>query len=482
MDEIFPISDVWFYWTTIGLIAVIAFLFHILGYDVRNAPAYVRRNGRWLGFNTLLLLVAAHLLLLAPAPPAGSHCVDIHHVGGPLRVVLSCDSYDFIRAARHPGWLSMPESYRQGRPIQTMVASLLTLIEAPSPNSRAHEGSAEFDAALSGGQTKGQGFLGYPYGFRLHGWFAFVILNFVTLLVALMLFRSLIAPADNVAVALVAVLGVFIAFSDVVKGFFWSAHTQMWNVLMPLIAIALSNVFLKRPAPTWSFMAASGSLLGIGILTYASFIVCVAVVFVSMAAGFWMNRQRPNWPALFGKVTLFLSALAAPSLIWVGTIKKVTGSFAAPEVRDFRQFVWIIDSWKEGGAPALQRKAGLFFSEFGVHVWNELWPVLILFLIVLLFGLISREQLTTIVRGRSRLLIAAVITLLMCLPFFALMGFYRDRLAFNVAVPVFVIASVLLTGLLENASHPRRALMAASVVLAGACSIASALLRITWPY
>jgi hypothetical protein len=205
-------------------------------------------------------------------------------------------------------------------------------------------------------------------------------------------------------------------------------------------------------------------------------------VFVSMAVGFWINRQRPDWLALFGKVSLFLSALAAPSLIWVGIIKNLIGSFATPEVRHFRQFVWIMDSWKEGGADALQRKARAFFSEFGVHVWYELWPVLILLVIVLVFSLISRERLKTMIRGRSTLLIAAVITFLMAVPFFALMGFYRDRLAFNVVVPIFIIASVLLTALVENASRPQKTFMVGSVALAAACCIMAALLRVTWPY
>lgn len=59
--------------------------------------------------------------------------------------------------------------------------------------------------------------------------------------------------------------------------------------------------------------------------------------------------------------------------------------------------------------------------------------------------IMSPPRLKVTIRERSRTLGAAAITLVMCLSFFALVGFYRNRLAFNVLVPV-VIVSVTRTG------------------------------------
>lgn len=435
--------------------------------------------------NAVVLLVAAYALLLAPAPPPGSHCVDTYRLGGRLQMVLSCDSFEFIKAARHPGRLSMPGSFRQSRPLEIAAASLVTLLEVPNPGSYSHYTSPERDASLEV-RAKAQltRFLGYfPYGLPIQlGWFPFVLLNFVIMLVALMVFRRLAAPAGIAAAVAVAVLGVFVAFSDVMKGFFWSAHTQMWNVLMPLIAITLADAFLRQPVRSWKFMAAAGGLLGIGMLAYASLVVCIPVALISITLGFWMNRQRPALAVAGGKVCLFLAAFVAPTLGWTTLLKKVTGEIFIPESQQFREFVWLIDYWKAGGAPAVLAQMQVFGREFLMHVWNELWPAVILLAIAAAFGLMSPPAWKATLRNRSFALVASVITFLMCLAFFALMGFYRDRLAYNVAVPVFVIASVILTDLVERLSRTERIVALSLVALAAAGSVSAALLRITWPY
>ena len=449
----FPISDAAFYLATPVVLGLVVFLFRVVGYDPHRAPDYLRRNARWIALNAVLVIVAAHALMLAPPPPPGSPCAESHRVWGPLEMVVSCDSYEFVADASHPGRLSITNSYRQTRPLGIMVASLLTLAERP------------------------------PYVQLLQpGWLSFVILNFVLLLVALVLFRRLNAPASSAAAVAVAVLATFLTFNDVVKGFFWSAHTQMWNVLLPLISIALSLAFLRRPERSWRFMTATGALLGIGSLAYASLLVCLPVTITSIALGFWINHERPPLLSLFGKLCLFLGAFAAPMMIWTSIIKRTTGSFYYAETQCCRMFVWILDSWKAGGAQALQRQTQAFLGDFLIHLWHVLWPALVLLAITLLVGIMSPPRLKATIRERSLTLAAAAITLVVCLGFFALIGFYRHRLAFPVVVPVLVIASVIITALLERMPKKETVVTILLVVIAAGGFITSALVRITWPY
>jgi hypothetical protein len=448
----YPISHNAFDVATWVVVVVCVILFWTVGYDPRKAPRYFRNNLRWIVINTLIVIAAVHALWLAPTPPAGTPCVDIERVWGPLNMVLSCDSYEFIRIARKPGRLSRPNSYRQSRPLGAMAAALLTRAEPIGPYTLLPDEFAE-DAAQSPNRLRDVG--GYPYRQRIQpGWLAYIVLNFVTLLAALMLFRRLNAPRTKAAAVTIAVVSFFLMFSPVVKGFFWSAHTQMWSVLMPLIAIALSQAFLRRPTRSWLFMTATGALLGIGALAYGSLIVCVPVAILSIAVGFRLNREQPQFLPLLGKICCFLAAFAAPLVIWIQIIKMTTGSFYNAEIEDCQMFSWMLDAWRAGGAGTLISKAQPFLAEFFMHLWTVVWPALPLLAIVLLVGYKSLPRLREIIRERSQSLIAALITMVMCFGFFGLMGFYRDRLEFNVMVPIIVMAGIILSGLLER--MPRR--------------------------
>lgn len=442
-------SDLTFHLATFAIGALCVWLFSIIGYGPGRAPRYVRRRAQWLVLNALLVTTAAHLLMLAPPPPAGTPCVASQRVWGPLEMVVSCDSIEFVRVAEHPGALST--SFRQTRPLQTMGAALL---------SRAQVG----------------------YGPHLSpAWFSFVVLNFVTLVTALMVFRELVAPEGRAAAVAVAILGVFLAFNNVVKGFFWSAHTQMWNVLMPLVSIAISVAFLRQPDRDWRVMLAAGALLGIAWLAYQSMIICAVAVIAAGMLGFRINDTHPRWPHVLGKWSVFLALVVAPMVIWISVIITMTGNLNFPEVQGFRQFVWILDSWRMGGIESVQQQAGLFLGEFVTHLWPGLWPALVLLTIAVLAGSVSARRLRAAIAARALTVTAALITLILCLGFFALMGFYRQRLEFNVVVPVFVIASVILIGLIERIA-PKPAAVTVLVVMAAALAYITAAVDRVGPY
>jgi hypothetical protein len=451
----FPISDLAFYLATIAVLAFCVFLFRVVGYDFRRLPRYVLSNAKWIAGNVLLVTVAAFALMLAPAPPAGTPCVETYRVWGPLQMVVSCDSYEFVEGALHPGRLSMTRSYRQTRPLWVAIASLLTFAEFP------------------------------PYvQLLIPGWLPYVFLNFILLVISLMLFRRLIEPAAWTTSLAVVLLGTLLIFNDVVKGFFWSAHTQMWNVLVPLISISVALAFLRRPTRSWQFMAASGALLGIGLLAYGTLIIAVAAAVAAIALAYWMARERPPLLITLAKVCLFTAAAAAPSLIWMRILTMTTGSYYHPEFEDCREFVWMYDYWRGGDPQALQHqqlcgpvpRPGEIPGLFARHVWNVLWPVL--GLVVLPLAGVFSARFKESIRERSLILIAAAITFVICLGCFGLLGFYRNRLAFNVVVPVIVAASVILTSQIERMTKKHAVVTLLLLIVAAAACVMAALFRI----
>lgn len=451
-------GNAWFYLATPGVFVLCVLLFRVVGYGPGAAVPYLRRNARWVALNALLIAAAVHALMLAPVPPDGTPCVDSRQVWGPMTMVVSCDSDVFAQMAREPQRLAIPGYFRQSRPLLIMAASSLTLAEL-------------------------------PYGRHLPAeWFSYVILNFVVLLVALMLFLHLNTPAGTAAIVGHVALSTFLVFNDVVKGFFWSAHTQMWNVLTPLIAIALARALLQRPERSWRFMAATGALVGIGMLAYASLMICVPAAIVAIALGFWMRGQSPPLPIVMGKVALFVGAFALPSLVWIGTLLIKNGEYYSAEVQGCRYFIWLYDYWVAGGPIALEDaycgsrlRTGWFLGEFFMHLQAVAWPGLVLFAVASAVAVTSPKQLKTILWERSHTLTAGVITLIMCLGFFLLMGFYRNRLEFNIVVPVIVMMSVIITGLLERMPS-RQALGAVLLVAVAAGGCVTATLVLLGPY
>jgi hypothetical protein len=449
------IANEWFYLATVVILALCVLLFRFAGYDVSAAPSYLRSNARWIAFNSLLIVAAAHALMLAPVPPAGTHCVESRRLWGPLTMSVTCDSHVFATVARHPRGLAEPLSFRQGRPLMVMAASVLTRAEL-------------------------------RYRHLQPEWFSYVILNFVVLLVALMVFVHLNRPTGTAATVAVAALVTFLVFNDVVKGFFWSAHTQMWNVLMPLMSIALAQALLQQPDRSWRFMTASGALLGIGALAYGSLVVCAAAAIAAIALGFWVHGKRPRLPTAIGKIGLFVAAFVSPTLLWVGLVTIKNGAYHTSEFHECRQLVWIYDYWVAGGPIALENlqtcgkrlQTDWFLGEFLDHLQAVAWPGLVLLAVAVAVGIASPPRLKATLRGRAPTLIAAAVTLILCLGFFLALGVYRNRLEFNIVVPVIVMSSVVITGLLER--MPRKQAVATIVlviVAAGGCA-AAALVRL----
>lgn len=483
MREYLPLNDAWFYWASLAVLLLSILLFAVLGYNLRNAVAYLRRHWAWIGFSSLLIVVAVHVVMLAPAPPAASHCVERHQVWGPFEMILTCDSFEFIRDARHPGRLSMPGSYRQTRPLQIMAAAGLTLIERPNWHSHAHYIAPEGGLSINGGPCDNciQKSVGYPYGLHLQpGWLPYVVLNFIILLSGLVLFKRLIAPRAAASLLLTAILAVFLVFNDAVRGFFWSAHLQMWNVTMPLVCVALGEALLLQPNRSWRFFVATGALLGIASLAYASFVVCLPVVMVTILLGFWYKRERPSWLSVAGKLAAFLAAFALPSAVWIKIVIHLTGMFLNSEITQFREFVWTLDSWKAGGLPRLLRDAAVFAHPFFWCLASVIWAPAILLMIALLTT--TRSIIRTIAKEHLPIVISALLTAMSCFGFFGLMGFYRSRLEFNIVVPLFVLAGIFLRDILEKGPAQGAARQLILPGLAAFAYITVALVTINWPY
>jgi hypothetical protein len=445
----YPISNGALYVGTAIALLAIAGLWAAIGFTPRRCLLWAKQHWRLTVLYTVVALVLVHLVFVAPAVPRGHPCVTVVKPAGGLSFGVSCDSDAFISIAREPGSISLEDSFRQGRPLQALVAALGARVEDPR---------GDCNPCL-------QDPAGNPYGYEQQpGWLPYVVLNFLQLLAAVLLFDRLLRREGSGASLPVLLLAVLLLANVVTKNFFWSAHTQMWNILVPTICVAACASLVRRPERGWRYMGVVGLLLGFGTLAYGGVIVIVPALIVAMAIGRRLSGTRLSTASFVGPVSALVAGTLVPLVAWIGLILATTGSFYSAETEAYRQWVWMADALDRGGVGELLDETGAMLDAFWTSVRTIIWPPLLLLAGVLALARVTGVSLWGLAAERRDVAIAIAVSLAVFLPFFALQGFYRERLAFNLAVPVIIAVGVVAVEIARRAT--RTQLVALNLVLA----------------
>lgn len=469
--QAYPISEGVLFAGTICVLALAGWLLAVVGLPPRRILTWLRTHWRLTALYSVVVLVGVHLLFLAPPPKHGTQCVETDHPFiHSLSFTINCDSLIFEDLARHPQKLAARDQFFQDRPLQPLVAALLTRVEDPGgERSPPHPGPCR--GCL-------ERLIGYPYGSKGQpgqpGWLPYVFINFLELVVALILFDRLLRGGTRFCLP-VLLLGLLLIFNEPVKNFFWSAHTQMWNVLMPLLSIAACAALVRQPARGWRYMGALGLLIGIGALAYASVVVIAPAVVLAEIVGCRL-KHVPVLTRRFGlSVVLLAAGTIGPFLAWASLVRAVSGGFLDAATKYYGEYVWISHALRLGGLSELLHQTEIYlgflhqpasyYGQFAPDLFVMLWPALLILVFLAEIGYAGRVRWHDLTEARRDVLVGVGATLLICLPFFALQGFYRDRLEFNFTVPVIVTAG--LAALEIRRLTPRRSFaVAVNVVLA----------------
>lgn len=405
---------------------------------------------RW--WPPLAILAIALLFLLSPAvlPENETNlcCKDLRLTPA-LGFPLNCDSQIFLGLAADPGALFDGEGAGwtwQSRPLFIGAAAL---------------SRAWVLTALD--------FLGvHPHRVRhveIAGWLGYVLLNFLLLTAALRLFQRSFENVPVPAAALAAAM-TFLAANHVVKTYFWTPHTQILNIFLPVLAILLTARALDS-----SVERRSGSetglllLLGFCSLAYGSFLAAGAAVAI---AGSWRQyRLEPLWPGAFVESGKRLALVLLPSLAWVAWFRLRLGGFYSRETEQYHEFVW---PWKalQEGLPALVRKAADFQDRFFEVTFAEIAIPLALLVLVLVVALREKFDPAQMAPASNRLVRASLIVLTINAAFYAGLGFYSGRLSWNLYPEILTIVLVLGAELVRGGKLPRETLNRAAIALGGA--------------
>jgi hypothetical protein len=412
-------------------------------------------------------LVAVGLYLLSPKPEGRHFCGQTVQLGRQLSFPLNCDSMEFIDDAISPSSLLKPGNERQERPLFVTAAAIPTQLLIQSRfwriiPERVYHSFSTFPAfsahyAKHHISTRWSDYAKYCFC----AYIAYIALNGIIVVAALLLFNWLTITTWKPNGIVIAFASLLLA-NDVVKAFFWSPHTQMLNLVVPLGAVLVCDALLRVPIRSLGFMWTLGCAIGILTLTYGSFPVLVLAGMLGLAIRLFSKEIHIS-PLRFSTQSLALvTGLALPSVIWIALCHVVAGGYHNRELTLYHQFIWVWESAHLGWAQLLVASTSNLVQFLAVLLPVSYFPVLLLVGIVVV-GIALRVPIGLVLHERSTTFIAIAVSTFVCLVYFYFLGTYRERLALNIVLPLLVAAAIFAIGVLKRAERTLAVVIVQSV-------------------
>ena len=382
----------------------------------------------------LIAIVSGSYLLAPPARVQDKLCGRTVHLGALLSFPLNCDSPELVLCAVEPSHLLVPNSIRQDRPVYVILAALVTRLVLASEVWRlVPMGIYRSIAVLHAGTSMN---LAHLY---LCGYLAYIVMNAVVILATLLLFHWLVVQQWSANLIVIGFASLLLT-NDVVKAFFWTPHLQLFNLMVPLCAVAFAQEIFRRPNWSIRWLGAIGLTIGLFSLAYGSFAVCVATGVVALALRLRWFRPCISFREFLANSGVLAVGFALPTLAWIETCKIVAGSYYNLEFARYHEFAWVEMSEQVGIDHLCSDLAS------NMHLFlNALLPVLLfavlLLIAVLATGLVMGAPMRSILAERGFTLIAIAITIAVCFGFFYFAGLYKQRLGQNLAIPMLLAAA-----------------------------------------
>jgi len=416
---------------------------------------------------TLLVLAVNVSFWFAPAPlgqPDVEYWGHYQRVGPGLGFVVNHDSYGYLLVARQPARLLRPGEVRQSRPLYALLGAAV---------------GPPLAAALHAAQTAG--IIAPGADAELLTWAGFyggyVLLNGLALLLSLLLLRYLVGQlsagqgaASQGTAWYFWPLAWVLAANPVTKAFFWTAHQQMFTLLVPLVCVALAGGLRQRAArgcrARWARWAGWSVGLGVLPLLYGSFVLAWPALLYGLR-GLSAHPAEANEAAAAAGATrgalirrtarqaLSAGLFALPTLAWMGLLRTQGTGYYNHEAARYHQLVWLLEAphWPPGRFLALiAGKLGAYASS-----WERLtlWLLLAAGLLAATRWrvravaraaaaepgrpLLPRRPLVAAPWGGALAWVAGLVGL-----FFGLLGYYPSRLAYALLPLVLGLLAALL--------------------------------------
>jgi hypothetical protein len=418
---------------------------------VASDRGWTRRHLAWLLF-LLMLAVFTAGRLVGPRVPDDEQkkwCVVNVHITALLGVSLNCDAPEFMRLAAHPAELLKPSTPRQSRPGLPAAAWLVALPLQPLvslvPRLVARPERADIDPARI---SEGLASFGAVY-------VAYVVLNLLTLCCSFQAFRRIYQihqPTDEPgAVAIVAVsFATLMIATYPVTTHLLSPHTQLFNTLVPLLALLFAIRAHNGALEDVRFAAMVGAIVGFGQTAYAVFILIPMIVLL-FAGLHWIRHRRGEATLLLLRNAAVLAALTvAPTLLWYACIRLSGNEFHLHEVESDGSFIWILTSLQQGGEHFRSELARRFDYQLAglvtlLPMIKVMTAVTLGFLAAAAVWLKERRLVLQLIGDTWPTFAIALIVALIFFVFYVGVGTFQVRLSYPALPPLIAAGAALAT-------------------------------------
>jgi hypothetical protein len=308
-----------------------------------------------------LLLVVSLSFWLSPVPqgqPDVEYWGHYARVGPGLGFIVNHDSYGYLEVAQEPHRLLLPQEVRQSRPLYALLGATV---------------GYPLTAALRLAARVGLAPAWPPADFQFYGFYSgYVLLNALTLLASLLLFRQLfygLAGERGQAWQFYTLAWVLVA-TPITKAFFWTAHQQMLAFLVPLFCLLLALRLGQRPL-TWRSLTGLSLLLGLLPLVYGSFVLAWPALAYGVARPVVVAGLAPGrWKALAGRLLLSAVLFGLPTLLWIALLRLHGTTYYNHEAVRYHQLVWLFEATSQPGfRRAVLDKLGSYLASLQVMSW-----------------------------------------------------------------------------------------------------------------
>lgn len=321
-----------------------------------------------------------------------------------FNVHLDCDAQYYLLDAQHPGRVLTPETPLQDRAAFTLAASamfsLLRLI-----------GISEFSVLYSGEDS-------IVTSYSILAYSVFLIMNACILAFSIKLLLTIInsllqsSGAGNI-VKLVA--WALICLNPITREFFWTPHTQIFNIMIPILIYQF--YFYDRSDARRTIFIISPALLS---FFYPAFLTLIPLFFFIEL----LNRRYRN-----ALICLFT---AIPYLSLPMLIELLGGKYRNWVLEEHRRFVWLLDSAKEGNFLGDLNQSILEFAKSFVNlsIVSHFFAALCVLTVLLIQT--SRSEL--------KVLLTAFTPLIYFLAIMYFNGDYALRFSFGAVILLFLVS------------------------------------------
>jgi hypothetical protein len=266
----------------------------------------------------------------------------------------------------------------------------------------------------------------------------YVLLNGLVLLASLLLLKHLVDVfAGEQGESWQFYLLAWVLVAPITKAFFWTAHQQMFAFLVPLLCLAIAVRLARRPVLGWA--ALGGWALGLGVLPllYGSLVLAWPALVFGL---FWPAGPRPRWLATAAKIAFSAALFGLPTLLWIGLLRTQGTTYYNHEAERFHQLVWLLEARHLPLASYLAlvgRQLATYLSSLQLMVG---W----------LLAAAGFYAATRWHQGPAKTLLAPPTGAALAwisgwfVTFFALLGYYPERLAFTLLPLVLCLVAALL--------------------------------------